>query len=147
MLKKIMALSAAALLGLAGLSDLGVDLPPLRLRYPKGDDLMPLPVFHLFSPPHRKSGMGLSALQRNHTIPDFSVDSHTVLWELSESYQLASRGRKVGAGFCPQKAFGSRLRQAKRSACPAERQDTFLLPTPNPVKILFILLKRWYSET
>ena len=25
---------------------------------------------------------------------------------------------KVGAGFCPQKAFGGRLRQAKCSACP-----------------------------
>ena len=25
---------------------------------------------------------------------------------------------KVGAGFCPKKAFGSRSRQAKRSACP-----------------------------
>ena len=87
------------LLGLAGLSDLGVDLPPFRLRYPKGDDLMPLPVFHLFSPPHKKSGMGLSALQRNHTIPDFSVDSHTVLWELSESYQFTGNSTLAATGF------------------------------------------------
>ena len=43
---------------------------------------------------------------------------------------------KVGAGFCPKKAFGSRSRQAKRSACPTcgwvkSPSDRLLLTAPS----------------
>ena len=36
----------------------------------------------------------------------------------------------MGAGFCPQKAFGRRLRQAKRSACPTRG---WVKSSPEPV--------------
>ncbi len=38
---------------------------------------------------------------------------------------------KVGAGFCPKKAFGSRSRQAKRSACPTRG---WVKSAPRPCK-------------
>lgn len=36
------------------------------------------------------------------------------------SFPAAARSLKVGVGCCPQNAFGCRLRQAKRSACPTQ---------------------------
>ena len=121
-------------------SNPGVDLPPLSWGDPKGHHLISGSRCHTSSPPHKKL-VCCRSLFGNDNIPNIFVDSHIKRPELRGSYQLQKSRSALILLFAAQalrceggalilasgkwvrasarkNVFGSRLRQAKCSACP-----------------------------
>ena len=130
------------LLAQPGALDLCADLLPLGWGYPEGDYLVSGSGCYTFSPPH-KNLVCCRSLSGKDNIPKIFVDSQGKRAELRESYQLRCLGvalilfpaaqvlrcggkaqlpvsRKWVRASARKKAFGSRSRQAKCSACPTQ---------------------------